>query len=115
MLKECIRLKAGGLVKFLDIIEEKIKGKNLVFTRYYDISIARKGIEHEKVMDIFPQFDKVYEIEKEMLKEDIGFELFYRLSNNTYFSIATIPKDSRVLIIHAVEYKRDLRYRFKQK
>jgi|SRR3989339_845936 len=98
------------------IIEEKIKGKKLIFTKYYDMSIAEKGIEHEKVLEIFPQFDKVYEIEKETLKRgDIGFELFYRLSNNTYFSIATIPQDSKVLVIHAVEYKRSLERRFKRR
>lgn len=98
------------------IISDKIKGKKLVFTRYYELSIAQKGLTHEQVLNIFPQFDKVYEIEKETLKYgDIGYELFYRLSNNTYFSIATIPKDDKVLVIHAVEYKRDLRYRFKQK
>ncbi len=98
------------------IISEKIKGKRLVFTRYYDLSIAQKGLIHKQVLEVFPQFDKVYEIEKETLKYgDIGYELFYRLSNNNYFSIATIPKDDKVFVIHAVEYKRDLRYRFKQK
>lgn len=97
------------------IITEKIKGKNLIFTKYHHISIASKGIEHEKVLEIFPQFDKVYEIEKDVLKfGDMGYELFYRLSNNTYFSIATCPKDKNVLIIHAVEYKRNLEKRFKR-
>ena len=98
------------------IINEKIKGKKLIFTRYYDLSIARKGIEHERVLEVFSQFDKVIAIEKEKMKQgDIGYELFYDLSNNTSFSIATIPKNNKVLIIHAVEYKRDLRHRFKQK
>lgn len=98
------------------IISEKIKGKKLIFTRYYDLGIAQKGLTHEQVLEVLPQFDKVYEIEKETTKYgDIGYELFYHLSNNTYFSIATIPKKDKVLIIHAVEYKRDLKYRFKQK
>jgi len=98
------------------IINEKIRGKKIIFTRYYDLSIARKGIEHERVLEIFPQFDKVIVIEKEKMKQgDVGYELFYDLSNNTSFSIATIPKNTDVLIIHAVEYKRDLRHRFKQK
>ena len=68
-----------------------------------------------KVLKIFPQFEKVFEIEVEKLKQgDIGYELFYRLSNNTYFSIATCPKDNNVLIIHAIEYKRSLEKRFKK-
>lgn len=59
------------------IISDKIKGKKLVFTRYYELSIAQKGLTHEQVLNIFPQFDKVYEIEKETLKcGDIGYELF---------------------------------------
>ena len=87
----------------------------LIFTKYYHIGITQKGIEHSKVLEIFNQFGKVYEIEKDVLRYgDIGYELFYRLSNNTYFSIATCPKDSKVLIIHAVEYKRNLDKRLKR-
>ncbi len=98
------------------IISGKIKGKKLIFTKYYQLSILQKGLTHEKVLQVFSQFDRIVAIEKETLKQgDIGYELFYGLSNNTSFSIATIPKDNQVLIIHAVEYKRDLRYRFKQK
>jgi len=98
------------------IINEKIKGKKLVFTSYYRVSIAEKGIEHERVLEVFSQFDKVSEIEKERLKYgEMGYELFYRLSNNIYFSIATCPKDNKVLIIHAVEYKRSLDKRLKKK
>lgn len=98
------------------IISEKIKGKKLVFTNYYRLSIAEKGIEHEKVLEIFPQFDKVTEIERDMLKYgDMGYELFYNLSNSSYFSIATCPKDKEVLIIHAVEYKRSLDKRLRKR
>ena len=91
------------------IIYEKIKGKRFVFTTHYHIGIAQRGIEHEKVLEIFPQFEKVYAIEKDILKYgDIGYELFYDLSNNLHFLIATCPKDNEVVIIHAVEYKRKL-------
>ncbi len=97
------------------IITEKIKGKRLIFTEYYKFGILKKGIEHQKVLEIFPQFEKVYEIEKERLKYgDLGYELFYKLSNNIYFSIATCPKNNKVLIIHAIEYKRSLEKRFKR-
>lgn len=96
------------------IISEKIKGKKLIFTKYYYLSIAQKGIEHEKVLEIFPQFDKVYAIEKEILKYgDIGYELFYDLGS-IYFSIATCPKNKKLLIIHAVEYKRNLDKRLRK-
>ncbi|MBI2631887.1 hypothetical protein HYW75_02705 [Candidatus Pacearchaeota archaeon] len=98
------------------IINEKIKGKNLIFTRYYRLSIAQKGLTHEKVWEVFPQFERIMAIEKEIMRGgDEGYEIFYNLSKDTSFSIATIPKDNKVLIIHAVEYKRDLNYRFKQK
>ena len=97
------------------IIFEKIKGKKIIFTDYYWYGIDKKGIQHEKVLEVFPQFDKVFEIEKETLKYgDIGYELFYKLSNNTYLSIATCPKNKKILIIHAVEYKRSLEKRFKR-
>jgi hypothetical protein len=97
------------------IINREIKNKKLIFTEYYKFGILKKGIEHEKVLEIFPKFDLVFEIEKETLKYgDIGYELFYKLSNNTSFSIATCPKNKNLLIIHAVEYKRSLEKRFKK-
>lgn len=96
------------------IIQEKIKGKKLIFTKYYHFGIAKRGIEHKKVLEVFQQFNKIEVIEKEKLKlGDIGYELFYRLSNNAHFSIATCPKNNKLLIIHAVEYKRSLEKRFK--
>lgn len=98
------------------IISEKIRGRRLIFTEYYKFGIMKKDIEHENVLSIFPQFDKVFEIEKDELKYgDIGYELFYKLSNNQYFSIATCPKNGKVLIIHAVNYKRSLEKRFRRK
>ena len=97
------------------IINSKIKNKKLVFTDYYKFGIMKKDISHEKVLEIFPHFEKVFEIEKDKLKYgDIGYELFYKLSNKTYFSIATCPKDKKLLIIHAIEYKRSLEKRFKK-
>jgi len=97
------------------IISEKIRGKKLIFTDYYKFGILKKDILHSKVMEIFPQFEKVFEIEKDKLKYgDVGYELFYRMSNKTYFSIATCPKNKKVLIIHAIEYKRSLEKRFKR-
>jgi len=98
------------------IINEKIKGRKLIFTTHYRISSAEKGIEDKTVNDILQQFDKVYAIEKDILKHgDIGYELFYKISNNTDFSIATCPLNGKLLIIHAVEYKRSLDKRFKKR
>lgn len=75
----------------------------------------RKGISEEKFDEIFPNFDKVDVIEiEEMKKGELGYELFYKMSNNTTFSIATIPKENSVLIIHLIGYKRSLDYRFKK-
>ncbi|MBU0761065.1 MAG: hypothetical protein KJ600_02425 [Nanoarchaeota archaeon] len=91
------------------IIEKKIKGERIIFTAHYRISAAEKGIDDDKVKEILLQFDKIYAIEKEVLKYgDIGYELFYKLSNNTDFSIATCPQEDKLIIIHAVEYKRNL-------
>ena len=97
------------------IIKEKIKGKKLIFTNWYKIGLLRKGISEEKFNDIFPQFNKVFAIEIEKLKkEDLGYELFYKISKNTTISIGTIPKEKNLLIIHLIEYKRSLDYRFKK-
>src|SRR3989344_4194909 len=88
------------------IIEEKIKSKRFIFTDWYKAGLLRKGISEEKFDEIFPQFDKVSAIEIERLKKgDLGYELFYKISNNTTISIGTIPKEDSLLIIHLVEYK----------
>ncbi len=95
------------------IISEKIKGKKLIFTQHYRLRASWRGISDEKVLEIFPQFDKIFTIEKKKLKYgDEGYELFYNLSNNITFSIAACPKNKQLLIIHAIEYKRSLEKRF---
>jgi len=95
------------------IINEKIKNRDLNFTPYYYLRLDFRGMSHKKVLEIFPQFDKIFAIEVETLKHgDIGYELFYRLSGNVSFSIATCQKKGRLIVIHAVEYKRSLQKRF---
>jgi len=98
------------------IIQEEIRDKNLIFTTHYRIGAIERGIDDDYVRQILFQFDRVYAIEKETLKYgDIGYELFYKLSNNTDFSIATCPKKDKLIIIHAVAYKRSLRKRLGRK
>ncbi|MBU3906809.1 MAG: hypothetical protein KKA64_01005 [Nanoarchaeota archaeon] len=97
------------------MIQEKIKNKRLIFTDWYKMGLLRKGISEDKFSEVFPQFDKVSAIEIEELKKgDLGYELFYKISNNTTISIGTIPKENMLLIIHLVEYKRSLDHRFKK-
>lgn len=103
-----------GKEEIAKIISENIKGRKIVYTRNFRMRNAWRGISDEQVMEIFPQFDKVFAIEKKILKYgDIGYELFYRLSNNITFSIATCPKGNRLELVHAIEYKRSLGRRFK--
>ena len=95
------------------IINERIKNRKLIFTDKYKIGIMRRNILHEKVLEIFPQFEKVFAIEEDILKfGDVGYELYYRLSNNIEFSIATCPLNKELLIIHAIEHKKSLEKRF---
>ncbi len=97
------------------IINEKIKNRRLNFTRHYRIKASWRGISDEKVLEIFPQFEKVFAIEVKTLKYgDIGYELFYRLSNIMTFSIAICPIEKKLDLIHAIEYKRNLGDKFKQ-
>lgn len=97
-----------------DIISKCIKNKKIVFTANYRIRAAMRDISDEKMLQIFPQFEKVFAIEVKKLRYgDEGYELFYSLGNNITFSIATCPKGKRLLIIHAIEYKRSLAKRFK--
>ncbi len=95
------------------IIQENIKGRRIIFTKYYYLRLAEKGLEHKKFLEIFGQFDKVFAVEKEILKfGDIGYELFYRISENIVFSIAICNKKNIVEVIHANEYNRNLGRRF---
>ncbi len=98
------------------IINEKIKGKRIVYSKYYLIRLIQRGMDENKVKEIFPQFNKVFAIEKEKLKfGDLGYELFYKISDNVTFSIATVPKKDIVEIIHAIEYRRNLGERLNKK
>lgn len=95
------------------IINENIKGKKIKLTKHYRIRAAWRGITDEKVLEVLPQFDKVIEIERKKLKfGDIGYELFYDMSNNITFSIAVSEKRNNIYIIRAIEYKRNLARRF---
>jgi hypothetical protein len=98
-----------------NIISNKIIGKRVIFSDYYYFGLDKRGLSHEMIKEIFPQFEKITSIEVETLKYgDLGYELFYELSNNTTFSIATCPQDKNVIIIHAIEYKRSLDKRLKR-
>ena len=48
------------------IINLYIKNKKLIFTDWYKIGLLKKGIMEEKFNEIFPQFEKIYKIEKEI-------------------------------------------------
>ena len=101
--------------EIIKIIDEKIKERKLNFTQYFRWRTSLRGISDEKVLEIFPQFDKVFAIEKKMLKYgDTGYELFYGLSNNITFSIALCPQENKLDLIHAIEYKRSLERRFRR-
>ncbi len=104
--------------KVIEIIK-KYNESQYNFTTWYWKRLFLRGMEHERVLEILQEYDKIFLIEKRKLKfGDIGYELFYRLSNNTSFSIAVIPLKDKLEFIHAIEYKRRLDERikdFKQK
>ena len=96
------------------IINEKIKNKKINFTKNFCWRNAMRGISNNKVLEIFPQFDKIIAIEKKILKfGDIGYELFYSLSDDITFSIALCPVRNHINFVHAIEYKRSLAKRLK--
>ena len=96
------------------IIKEKIRNKKIIKTNNYILGIEHKIVSDEDIMKIYPQFDKVTEIEKEILKQgDIGYELFYQINGDDY-SIAMIPKEKIVLFIHAIKYHRNIDKRLKR-
>lgn len=96
-----------------EIIDRYLRNKKIIFTQNFQLRNAMRDIADEKVLEVFPQFERVFAIEKKLLKQgDTGYELFYSLSNNLTFSIATIPKGDNLLFTHAIEYKRNLGKRF---
>lgn len=100
--------------EIIKIINEKIRNKNIIKTNNYLLGIEHKIISDKEIMEIYSQFDKITEIEKEILKKgDIGYELFYKI-NGTNYSIATIPKKEVVLLIHAIKYHRNIDKRLKR-
>ena len=91
--------------KVISILKQ-YKQEDFAFTSHYWFRIAQRDIEHEFLLKTFFQFEKIKLIEEDVLpKGDIGYDLYYEISNNRTLIIGVCPL-KKLLFIHGI-----LRYR----
>ena len=86
------------------IIEElkKYSEKDIHPTIWYESkTIIGRDMDHKFILKTYFEFDKIYYIEEEILKYgDIGYDLYYKLSNSKTLVIG-ICKKKKIEFLHA--------------
>ncbi|MBR9701721.1 hypothetical protein GOV13_02255 [Candidatus Pacearchaeota archaeon] len=84
-------------------IVKLIKGKRIIRTEHFFIRIYQRDVEEEFIDEILPQFEKVKLIDKRKHKKgDIGYDLYYELSNSRTLKLCFILKGNKVLLVNAI-------------
>lgn len=97
--------KKEEIDKIIKILK-KYKEEDFDFREHYWFRIAQRNIKHDFLLKTFFEFDKIKLIEEDVLKYgDIGYDLFYEISNNRTLIIGVCPKE-KLKFIHGI-----LRYR----
>ena len=92
------------------IIEKlkSIKYQDLHKPDYFEWSLMNKRTEEEKILEIYPKFERIGLINKRKLKYgDIGYDLHYELDNGTFIVIAICIE--KKLIINAFHSKKNFK------
>ncbi|MFH1592378.1 MAG: hypothetical protein ABIB47_03350 [Candidatus Woesearchaeota archaeon] len=61
-----------------------------------------RDLDEDLVDDTMPQKDKIKLIDKRKHKKDIGYDLYYELSNSRTLKLCFIPLDNKTLLINAI-------------
>lgn len=87
-------------------ILKKYKTEEFKFTDWYWMRIEERQIKHDFLLKTLFEFDKIRLIEEDILAHgDVGYDLYYELSNNQTLIIGVIP-DDKLTFTHGI-----LRYR----
>lgn len=81
--------------------------KDFRFTNHYWERLALRDINHNFLLKIFFEFDKIKLIDEDTLKHgDIGYDLYYELSRNRTLMIGVCPKQKLIFIHGIMRYRR---------
>ena len=83
-----------------------IKNSKIIKTQHFYDRILLRDLPEELVDKTFPQVEKIKLIDKRKHKKDIGYDLYYELSNSRTLKLCFIPLKDKTLLINAI-----LRYR----
>ena len=61
-----------------------------------------RDISKELVDKTLPQFEKIRLIDKRKHEKDVGYDLYYELSNARTLKLAFIPLKNKTLLINAI-------------
>ncbi len=93
---------------------KKYSKDDIHFSSWYKSkTLSGRDMDHEEILKTYFEFDKVYFIEEEILKlGDIGFDIYYKLSNTKTLVIGISlkikpdPKKKPISFIHAYPINR---------
>ena len=81
--------------------------KQFRFTDNYWKRISSRDIDHDFVVKTFFEFDKINLIEEDILKfGDIGYDLYYEISNNRTLILGVCPKKDLIFIHGIMRYRK---------
>lgn len=98
-------IKKEEIDKIINILKKYTK-ENFKFTEHYYLRIAQRDIKQDFLLETFFDFNSIKLVEQDIMKYgDVGYDLFYELSNNRTLIIGVIPK-KQLIFTHGI-----LRYR----
>jgi len=92
------------------IKEEEIKeilkifqNKTIKKSPHFHIRIIQRDISERLINETFPLFKKIKLIDKRKHKKgDLGYDLYYKLSNSKTLKLCFIVKNKKILLVNAM-------------
>lgn len=83
-----------------------IKNSRIIKTSHFYNRIILRDVPEELIDKTFPLVEKIKLIDKRKHKKDIGYDLYYKISNTRTLKLCFIPLKNKTLFVNAI-----LRYR----
>lgn len=94
----------GQFTKKEDILRifNLIKSKRIIKTSHFYDRLIFRDLSEELVDKTLSQKEKIKLIDKRKHKREIGYDLYYELSNSRTLKLCFIPLDDKSLLINAI-------------
>ncbi len=86
----------------IDKIFALVMKNKLVKTEHFNIRVIERDIQGELIDTNINKSEKIKLIDKRKHKKDMGYDLYYELSNNQTLKLCFIPLKDKTLLINAI-------------